>query len=102
MNIRTALWTTAACTLATLTGCTNGQGPNSMEGIQRFENKTSAELVVAQGAQIHSLAPGQSLDLQSSARDIHIMRRNSVGTIDRVILRYNPGNCSVAFCFDIY
>jgi capsid protein len=101
MNIRNPLWIAAACTLATLAGCTNGQGPSNINGVQRFENKTAVEMVVTQATDIHALAPGQSLDLPINSRDVTVARRNSVGEMQRVTLRYNPGTCSVALCIDI-
>ncbi|CRM32744.1 hypothetical protein [Pseudomonas sp. 8 R 14] len=101
MNITKTLWVAAICTLATLAGCTNGQGPNNIAGIQRIENKTAFALVVAQGTEMHQLAPATSIDLEINSANITIMRVNSVGTIDRIVMRYNPGRCAVAHCLEL-
>jgi hypothetical protein len=102
MNIRKTVWIAAACALATLTGCTSGQGPSTIEGVQRISNKTAFALIVMQGTQPHPLASGESLDLQINSRDITIARPNSVGNIGQLTLKYNPGNCSAPHCVEIY
>jgi hypothetical protein len=102
MNITKNLWIAAACTLAMLAGCTSGQGPSNIAGVQRIANKTAFALIVMQGTQPHPLASGASLDLQINSWDITIARPNSVGTIEQLGLKYNPGTCPVAHCVDVY
>lgn len=95
----TTLWILTVCTLTTVAGCTAGQGPNA-ERTLRIDNKTSYTLVVTQGTAVHRIDPGKDIDLIESSRDIVVTVPTGQGRLDRVTLKFNPGNCPVNLCVE--
>ncbi|WP_315335593.1 hypothetical protein [Pseudomonas grimontii] len=100
MNIiKKTLWVTAACTLATIAGCTNGQGPTTVAGTLRVTNSSQSNLTVIQGTEFHPLAPNAQIELPISSRSVTLARTSgNADKIDRVALEFNPGQCSVNLC----
>ena len=103
MNITKALWIATACTLAIIAGCTNGQGPTNIEGKLRVTNSSQSNLMVIQGTDQHALAPGANIELPINSRDVTVARTTGgADRIDRVVLQFNPGQCSAKLCLVAY
>jgi hypothetical protein len=99
MNIKKALWVAAACTLATIAGCTNGQGPTTVAGTLRITNSSQSNLTVIQGTEFHPLAPNARIELPINSRSVTVARTNgNADKIDRVVLEFNPGQCPLNLC----
>ncbi|WP_431701658.1 hypothetical protein [Pseudomonas sp. BR20] len=99
MNIKKTLWVAAACTLATIAGCTNGQGPNTVAGTLRVTNSSQSNLTVIQGGEFHPLAPNAQIELPINSRGVTVARTNgNADKIDRVVLEFNPGQCPHSLC----
>ncbi|QDG58453.1 hypothetical protein [Pseudomonas sp. NIBRBAC000502773] len=99
MNITKALWIATACTLTSIAGCTNGQGPTNIQGTLQVTNSSRSNMTVIQGADIHSLRPDNGIELPINTQRVTVTPTNSnADRIDRVELEFNPGQCPYSLC----
>ncbi|MCP1467054.1 hypothetical protein [Pseudomonas sp. S3E17] len=103
MNITKALWIATACTLASIAGCTNGQGPNTIEDRLRVTNSSRSNLTLFQGTERHALAPGANIELPFNSQNVTVAPTTTgADRLDRVVLQFNPGQCPLKLCLVAY
>ncbi|WP_053134633.1 hypothetical protein [Pseudomonas sp. MIACH] len=103
MNIKKTLWVAAACTLATIAGCTNGQGPTTVAGTLQITNSSQSNLTVIQGTEFHPLAPNARVELPINSRSVTVARTSgNADKIERVVLEFNPGQCPFNLCLLVH
>ncbi|OCW21611.1 hypothetical protein [Pseudomonas sp. S3E12] len=103
MNITKALWIATACTLASIAGCTNGQGPNTIEDRLRVTNSSRSNLTLFQGTERHTLDSGANIELPFNGQNVTVTPTTTgADRLDRVVLQFNPDQCSVKLCLVAY